>query len=245
MLIRALIVLLVVINLGVAGWWLTRDAPEPPAPRQPEGVSLLQLTQEAPPVASVPEGDRPAGQGEPAAPQPLPATLPTPLESEPAPARLAVAAPPPPKVVMQCLALGPFADQPAARAAQARLSPVPARSSLRRDAQPPTGYAVLLPPLSDRAAAQAMIERLVAAGVDDYMIISNGPSTNGVALGKYGSRESAQRRQADLRARGFSAQIQPAGEVIQWWLDVGVASSEEARVRRQSQATRALARQCG
>ena len=49
MLIRALIVLLVVLNLGAAAWWLTRPAPTPPAePPLPAGVARLQLVNEAP-----------------------------------------------------------------------------------------------------------------------------------------------------------------------------------------------------
>lgn len=49
MLIRASIVLLIALNLGVAAWWLLRDAPPPPAPEPlPAGVVPLQLVDEAP-----------------------------------------------------------------------------------------------------------------------------------------------------------------------------------------------------
>ncbi len=56
MLLRAALVLLLVINLGVAAWWATR-APAPPAPAviEPAGVPRLQLLAEvaAPPRAVV------------------------------------------------------------------------------------------------------------------------------------------------------------------------------------------------
>ena len=53
MLIRALIVLLVVLNLGVAAWWLTRSAAPPVAMvAEPEGIARLQLLSEAMPTAS-------------------------------------------------------------------------------------------------------------------------------------------------------------------------------------------------
>lgn len=55
MLLRALIVLLLVLNIGVGAWWATRDAPPPPAePAQPAGVPRLQLLHEAPRRASPP-----------------------------------------------------------------------------------------------------------------------------------------------------------------------------------------------
>lgn len=49
MILRALIVLLVVINLGVAAWWATRAPPAPPRPvEMPAGVPRLQLLHESP-----------------------------------------------------------------------------------------------------------------------------------------------------------------------------------------------------
>jgi hypothetical protein len=43
MLTRALIVVLAILNLGVACWWLLRDAPQKPAPPpQPAGVAELR-----------------------------------------------------------------------------------------------------------------------------------------------------------------------------------------------------------
>ena len=47
MLIRALIVLLIVLNLGVAAWWISRPIAQAPAlPEQPAGVARLQLLAE-------------------------------------------------------------------------------------------------------------------------------------------------------------------------------------------------------
>ena len=49
MFLRALIVLLVVVNLGVAAWWATRTPPPAPAAATPPpGVPRLQLLREAP-----------------------------------------------------------------------------------------------------------------------------------------------------------------------------------------------------
>src|SRR5690606_30939100 len=47
MLIRAAIVLLLVLNLGVAVWWVLHDAPPAPTVPQPSGVPRLQLLDES------------------------------------------------------------------------------------------------------------------------------------------------------------------------------------------------------
>lgn len=51
MIIRAAIVLLLVLNLGVAAWWVLHDEPPPPATPQPSGVPRLQLLDESTPAA--------------------------------------------------------------------------------------------------------------------------------------------------------------------------------------------------
>jgi cell division protein FtsN len=259
MLIRALIVLLVFLNLGVAGWWLTRGTPVLPAPAQPRDVALLALTRVQPVLpkgAPASAGPRPETSSaiapQPAAPEPRAAAPSPPKPPEPVAAATPVALParapdpvPAPAPAPQCLALGPFDDQVAARSAQARLVPAPRNASVRSEILPAKAYSVLLSPLADRAAAQAAVERITAAGFDDMMVINSGPSINGVALGRYGSREAAQRRQAELRAGGFNAQLQPVGQDTQWWLDVTLGPGEAAVVRRQAQAARALPRDCG
>lgn len=62
MLIRALIVLLLVLNLGVALWWAVRTPPGPPASAgPPPGVARLQAVDlSAPAAAAVPRDSAPA-----------------------------------------------------------------------------------------------------------------------------------------------------------------------------------------
>ncbi|GAB3735313.1 SPOR domain-containing protein [Luteimonas pelagia] len=60
MLSRALLVLLVILNLGVAAWWIARPVPSPGAgPVQPDGVARLRLASEVPADARPPPPPEP------------------------------------------------------------------------------------------------------------------------------------------------------------------------------------------
>lgn len=211
MLIRALIVLLIVLNVGVAAWWISRPEPLPPGhPAQPAGVPRLQLLSESGKTDAAPLAQAPA----PVAPLP--------------PAAVAAAEPATPA---QCFSIGPFADQAAASSAAARIGSQITRSNPREiPGKTAQGYNVALPPQADREAAQALAQRIGAAGFDDYLVVNSGAQANGIALGRYRSREGAERRQAALRAAGFDAQLQPIGNegAAQWWLDVAAGAGANA-----------------
>jgi sporulation related protein len=215
MLIRALIVLLIVLNLGAAAWWISRPEPLPPAPpAQPAGVARLQLLSESGKNAAAHQPQPPA----PAASAPVVAV----------PVSAAVAEPTTPA---QCFSVGPFTDEAAVKSAAARLGSQVSRSNPREiPGKAAQGYNVVLPPQADREAAQALAQRIGAAGFDDYLVVNSGAQTNGIALGRYRSREGAERRQSALRAAGFDAQLQPVGNegAAQWWLDVAAAAGVTA-----------------
>ena len=210
MLIRALIVLLIVLNLGVAAWWISRPAAQPPAlPEQPAGVARLQLLGESGKTSGA----------KPPAPVPSPVVAPASTEAAPAPAVAAAAA-------TQCFSIGPFDRQAAATAATARIAAQATRVRPREvPGQQASGYNVLLPPLPDREAAQALAQRIGAAGFEDYLVDNGGEQANGIALGRYRSREAAERRQAALKAAGFDVQLQALGDEgpSRWWLDIALA----------------------
>lgn len=218
MLIRALIVLLVVLNLGVAAWWLTRPAVAPIAiaAAAPEGVARLQLLSEATPAAAPAAAVVVPAIAQAASTEPVSETVPAVTAATPE---------------LQCFSLGPFADQAAAAAAAARLGNQAVRPRPREvPGKAASAYNVVVPPAADREAAQAMAQRIGAAGFDDFLVINQGEQANGIALGRYGSREAAQRRQSALQAGGFAAQIQAVGAEgkAQWWLDVTAADGAGA-----------------
>ncbi len=240
MLIRALSVLLFALNLGAAAWWISRPATQPrPLPEQPAGVARLQLLDEsgvaakATPSVAAPA---PAAASTPAGTAPNEATSPDAVPTSAAPAPVVATA-----VAMQCFSIGPFDSDAAATTATARITGQAARVRPREvTGRQASGYNVLLPPLPDREAAQALAQRIKAAGFDDYLVINGGAQANGIALGRYGSREGAERRQSALKAAGFEAQVQAVGneEPRQWWLDIAAQQGvDAAQLKRATAAT--------
>jgi len=231
MLARALIVLLLILNLGVALWWITREAPPPAAEvALPPGAEPLRLLDEsarpADPAASSPPAaattqDPASSVAEPVAP---------PLEDAPA----AQAAP---AVASTCHAFGPFADAAAAERARAQLQPVALRLSTRESRSAPRGWSVHLPALADRAAAGAMAARLVEAGFrDHYLMPAAENGTVDIALGRFGNEAAAQRHRAALRAAGFEAVAEPIGDAgdARYWIDVAVGEHADLAVLRRA-----------
>ena len=175
------------------------------------------------------------------------------------PAPTPVPAPPPPadaaaatvetSVAQRCYAIGPFTDAATLAAARAQLQPQVAALRTREAPVSATrGWRVIIPPLADRAVAQIMVERLKAAGFDDYLIVPDGDEANSIALGRYGGEKSARQREAALRAAGFqAAQAQPLGTTaVRSWLDITVADAafDPARARQSAGAAEASALDC-
>lgn len=216
---RALIVLLIAINIGVAMWWLVRAEPSAPAAFEaPSDVPRLQLISEAKPLAAAA-----------------------------APVSSAAVKPPAPAPANQCFSLGPFASAIALRAADAHVRPQAVRTRIREAATTAArGYTVLLPPFASRELAQAAADKIKAAGFDDYLLINEGADANGIALGRYGSRETAQRRQAAFQAAGFAAQLRPIGDpALPAWLDIEARTGLDlARLRADTGATQSPALDC-
>lgn len=198
MFVRALIVVLAVLNLGVALWWLSRPADPPSAAsveRARAGVATLQLAGPAD-AGAVPAEASAAAAVAPAAPEPG-------------------AAP-----AARCLSLGPFAAQAEAQAALERAGSLLETGSVREERDgDASSYRVVMPSVGDRAAAQAIVKRIAETGLGDYYVIAQGED-NTIALGQYRSREGAERRQSELKAKGFSAELLASGGgQPRWWIN--------------------------
>jgi hypothetical protein len=225
MLVRALIVLFSVLNLGVAAWWIAHDPPSPPASAQvPAGVARLQLIDE--------------GAG---ARAPAPTTTAAVAGTAPAaPATDATTASP----AQQCFSFGPFASRGAAASAAAKLKPLVLQLTTSEQAgaaTPPRGWRVYLPPLPSLEQAQAVAQRIEAAGFDDFLVVRDGAEANSIALGRYRNEGGARKRADALIAAGFAAQTAALGEpgaATGVWLDV---VADEAFDPRSAQAAIAAA----
>lgn len=236
MIARMLLVFLLVLNLGVAAWWALHRPAQPtrPVPLDP-AVPTLELV------------DTPSNR------PPTPTTTITPVPAEavqPTPAEEAnPSTPEPTPIAMACASFGPYADAAAAQAARGRLGITGAQSSVRSIAGASArGYNVYMPPLPSRDEAVAMTVRLRAAGFNDLMLMSDGDTANGIALGRFGAEDNARRHQAALQAKGFAAQIAPIGGASDGsthWVDVRApAGFDQAAARSRLGAAQVQSRDC-
>ena len=200
MLLRAAIVFLLVLNIGIAAWWISggNGAPGPAAAPAPAKVPGLRLVSEIPVAKPVDAPSPPTAVSA--------ATVQAPGETV---------------AVAQCLRFGPFADGPARDTARAALSAAGV-AAIPQDtaARAGRGWKVHVPSFASREEARAMGERIKAAGISDWYVMNDGGDANSIALGRYGSEEAARRREAELQAKGIPALAEPLGDTTaQAWLD--------------------------
>ncbi|WP_242109085.1 SPOR domain-containing protein [Luteimonas aquatica] len=263
MLLRALLVLLIVLNLGVALWWATRGDDAGVAPiAQPQGVARLQLLREsrgtlAPRPAAVPStgvpptSSTPSPAQVPASPAPTAATTAGTAAAPAAAANTATAnttvpATPPPDAAAtpaaavppaaRCFALGPFENAEQAAQARAQLQSKVTRLRERSLTPGARGWRVKMPVAGNREAAQAVAAKISAAGFDDLFVAADGEANSTIALGRYGSERAARSREAALHAAGFAdALAEPVGgsAQAQTWIDVAAPAGFETAAARR------------
>lgn len=236
--VRALIVLLLILNLGVALWWAVGEEAAPaPVAALPEGVERLRLLDEP--------GARPAAQPQAASATAtsLPATSSGP--AEPAPADVASLPPtlePAEAQPTVCRGFGPYADLASAERARAQLAPLASALAVRQVHPDARGWQVLLRAMPDRDAATAVLARLVEAGFrDHYLMPTAADGTVDIALGRFGGEAAARRHRQALADAGFDAVAEPLGDpgATRYWIDASLsAAADPAALQRASGAAR-------
>lgn len=196
MLPRALVLLLVVMNLGALAWWGLHATPRPaPLPATDAGTPSLVLLSES-------EMARRKGSSDEMA-----------------------AAPVPDSATPRCQTVGPFAAPADARRATDILAPLVGRIRSREaTGTAATGYRVYVAALASRDAALDAARQLAAKGINDYYVVTSGDQQNTISLGLFQDLTNATTRRDDVRKLGFDARLEPkVGPVQQYWLDITVA----------------------
>ena len=227
MTLRALIVLLAVLNLGVTAWWLLRTNSAPMSVEDaPSGIARLQLVSERP-------SPRPAPAAESTAAPPKPVT--------------AASEPQPPAAPERCVSIGPFTDAAALAAAQTALRPGALRLRTRETREGSgRGWRVYLPSAADRAAADVSADKLKAAGFTDLLVVGEGAEANSIALGRFSGEPRAQQHAQALRTAGFAAKAEALGQArASGWIDLAVSADFDlAAARRASGAAQSRTVDC-
>lgn len=223
MLLRAAIVMLVMLNLGAAAWWVWSPAATPVVSGNDPAVPSLLLLSERSAV--------PAQRSAMAAP----VSVRGPTEAD-----AAVSATP---ALSQCLRLGPIPDAATQAAVQTAVQNMGASVRVIAPSHPSArGWKVFLPPQPSREAAQALVAQLQAAGIRDVLMLTDGPDANAIALGRFRREEGARKRLQELAVQGVQAQMVPEGDAVAGWLEVRLPA--EISVQRVAQMVKVPAQPC-
>lgn len=208
MLARALLLSLLLMNLGVAAWWWLRTPPRSPQPVLIEpGTPALRLLSEAETtdISAVSAAAEAVGQ-------PL-------LPDGP--------------IDQRCLQIGPFLTQADLRRAMNALSPVVSRIQFRESrVLADRGFWVFLPAQETREAALASARELSARGLRDYYVVTAGDRENTISLGLFRDRTNAETRRREVEALGFAPDLQPRTEQIpNYWIELAAGADFDWRQR--------------
>jgi hypothetical protein len=197
MLPRALVLLLVVMNLGALAWWtLHADAnPAPVATTQPNVPALVLLSESE-------------------------------IARQPATSEELVTAPDSTAITPRCETIGPFTTPADLRGAMNTLAPLVGRIQSRQATGTElNGYRVFVPALANREAALEAARQLAAKGKSDFYVVTSGDQENTISLGLFLDLSHATNRRDEIRALGFDARLEPRlDDAQQYWIDVAVAS---------------------
>ncbi len=201
--LRALIVMLVLANLGFAAWALLIDRPaEVAAARDISHLPTLVLASDAALAA--------------------PAVSSAAKEVAAAPT---VASPPTPA---HCVTVGPFADLAAAAAASALLQSRGFTPTQRDEAGPDLiAYSVYLDDVQSEAAATRMLQKLHSNGIADarVMPIATAAEALRVSVGLFNERKGAERRVKQVKSLGLSAAISEQHQPqATYWVNINLSS---------------------
>ncbi|HCG78160.1 MAG TPA: hypothetical protein DE015_02975 [Oceanospirillales bacterium] len=206
---RWIVYSLIVINLGIAGYFIVRPAEDSIARPQDgnhgEGKTLVLLSEKQ-------SGNLPVSQ------QPV--------------------RPDPGKKL--CYALGPYLDDLSARVAQARSLELGLTGLISQHKVPnlkDAEFWVHVRPLPSRGEAMTLLRKLQARSVDSY-IITQGDLADGISLGLFRQKSSADALQKKVTGLGFEdVAIREVGSTTtEFWVEIREISKLDETMRRRVKA---------
>ncbi len=177
--LRGFALILVLINLGLAVFWILQP--------KPRAETLPPVTDSGiPPLTLLSEFDARQGISESVHNRVEPGQQDT----------------------LACYSLGPYATRSEARRALGVIRNDVERARIRQsEAMQTLGYWIYLPAVSTRAEALALARQLSELGVRDYYVVTAGERMNTVSLGLFSVKENATRRLEGMKQLGFDARM--------------------------------------
>jgi hypothetical protein len=167
---------------------VTAPLPEPPA-------ATLPATNTASPAPTAPV---PVAAVEPQ-PAPVPAAPPAAVPSKAATKEKEPKEPP-----QGCLALDDLTPKQSQEISSFLAKKFSSLKISEEDSQSPTGWWVIVPPLSSRTAAEKVAAEIKARGEENFFIVNDaGSYRNAISMGFFRSESSARQHQSQLAAKGI------------------------------------------
>lgn len=218
---RALFLLLLLVNLGVFAWyrWYVVPGDGGAVPAAPLKGQPLKLVSELSPAEKNALAVQPASAP---APTPVRSSITvTPPVSAPGLATAAV-----PAGLLACATYGPFTGSNVTQAAD-RLKQLGLTSSQHSiPGKTKMGYWVYLPPFSTRKEADAAAEMLRKRGVKDIYVVADEANRNAISLGVFSQHDGAVDRVKEMKKIGFKPVLaERFRDEPRYWLDARGAAA--------------------
>jgi len=214
---KALLLILLLANLGVFTWYrwyASADRGAPPQLAPPLTGQPLKLMSELTPAEKKAVASAATAAAAPAAVTVAAAPATTHV---PAPTTAGIAA----AAAQVCVSYGPFPNADAAGLGLSRLKLLGLVASQRSiPGKAKHGYWVYLPPFGSRKEADAAAALLKKKGVTDIYVVADEANRNALSLGVFSQKDFAVQREKEIRKLGFHALMADRfRDEPRYWLD--------------------------
>ncbi len=117
------------------------------------------------------------------------------------------------EISVSCYLIGPFSRENDAKNFLARFRESGMGGKIESVVlQASPGYWLMIPPLSSREEAQAMLEHLESQGIEDVWLFDKGPRKGAISLGMYSTKSRAEKVAAKYRLQGVDVKVMPKND---------------------------------